>query len=190
MHALTNSGAVLLAVLLFFLLILVAELSYIFCRRTGSLPSPASQEVIFQFLMCCKKNHHSRSRIEPSTGIVSVQMEEHAVAAAAPEEDVTAADKWRVSRLLFTIEEEDLDQLEDDDDDDVASVEVDSDGELRLDVPMEYSGDPTPFLTPCDSPPYFTPSPSPGRDEDDVIDVYDISSRTSCCFNFQGSQMC
>ncbi|XP_010489781.1 PREDICTED: uncharacterized protein LOC104767456, partial [Camelina sativa] len=134
MHALTNSGAVLLAVLLFFLLILVAELSYIFCRRTGSLPSPASQE-----------------------------MEEHAVAAAALEEDVTAADKWRVSRLLFTIEEEDLDQLEDDNDD-VASVEVDTDGELRVDVPMEYSGDPTPFLTPCDSPPYFTPSPSPGRD--------------------------
>lgn len=133
--------------------------------------------------MCCKKNHHSR--IEPSTGIVSVQMEEDAVAAAAPEED--AVDKWRVSRLLFTIEEEDL-ELEDDDDD-VVSVEVDNDGELRVEVPMEYSGNPTPFLTPCDSPPYFTPSPSPGRDMDDVIDVYDVGSR-NCCFNFQGSQMC
>ncbi|XP_006298637.2 uncharacterized protein LOC17890986 [Capsella rubella] len=161
MHALTNSGAVLLAVLLFFLLILLAELSYIFCRRTGSLPSPASKE-----------------------------MEEHVVGAAAPEEDVVAAaDKWRVSRLLFTIEEEDLELEDDNDIDDVVSVEVDNDGELRLDVPMECSGDPTPFLTPCDSPPYFTPSPSPGRDMDDVIDVCDISSR-SCCFNFQGSQMC
>ncbi|EOA31535.1 hypothetical protein CARUB_v10014727mg [Capsella rubella] len=188
MHALTNSGAVLLAVLLFFLLILLAELSYIFCRRTGSLPSPASKEVIFQFLMCCKKNR--QSRIEPRTGIVSVQMEEHVVGAAAPEEDVVAAaDKWRVSRLLFTIEEEDLELEDDNDIDDVVSVEVDNDGELRLDVPMECSGDPTPFLTPCDSPPYFTPSPSPGRDMDDVIDVCDISSR-SCCFNFQGSQMC
>ncbi|CAE5966898.1 unnamed protein product [Arabidopsis arenosa] len=185
MHALTNSGAVLLAVLLFFLLVLLAELSYIFCRRTGSLPSPASKEVIFQFLMCCKKNHHSR--IEPSTGIVSVQMEEDVVAAAAPEEDLFAVDKWRVSRLLFTIEEEDL-ELEDEDDD-VVSAKEDNDGELRVDIPVEYSGDPTPFLTPCDSPPYFTPSPSPGRDMDDVIDVYEVSSR-NCCFNFQGSQMC
>ncbi|KAG7580906.1 hypothetical protein ISN44_As08g006570 [Arabidopsis suecica] len=158
MHALTNSGAVLLAVLLFFLLVLLAELSYIFCCRTGSLPSPASKE-----------------------------MEEHVVAAAAPEEDLFAVDKWRVSRLLFTIEEEDL-ELEDEDDD-VVSAKEDNDGELRVDIPVEYSGDPTPFLTPCDSPPYFTPSPSPGRDMDDVIDVYEVSSR-NCCFNFQGSQMC
>ncbi|OAP03781.1 hypothetical protein AXX17_AT3G11570 [Arabidopsis thaliana] len=186
MHALTNSGAVLLAVLLFFLLILFAELSYIFCCRTGSLPSPASKEVLFQFLMCCKKNHH-HSRIEPCTGIVSVQMEEDVVAAAVPEEEFAAADKWRVSRLLFTIEEEDL-ELEDDDDD-VISAEVDNGFEVQVDIPVEYSGDPTPFLTPCDSPPYFTPSPSPGRDMDDVIDVYEVSSR-NCCFNFQGSQMC
>ncbi|ANM64748.1 transmembrane protein [Arabidopsis thaliana] len=158
MHALTNSGAVLLAVLLFFLLILFAELSYIFCCRTGSLPSPASKE-----------------------------MEEDVVAAAVPEEEFAAADKWRVSRLLFTIEEEDL-ELEDDDDD-VISAEVDNGFEVQVDIPVEYSGDPTPFLTPCNSPPYFTPSPSPGRDMDDVIDVYEVSSR-NCCFNFQGSQMC
>ncbi|KFK38530.1 hypothetical protein AALP_AA3G126000 [Arabis alpina] len=154
MHALTNSGAVLLAVLLFFLIILIAELSYIFCRRrTGTLPSPASKEA------------------------------QEDDAPAMEEEDVAVADKWRVSRLLFTIEEEDLEN----DDDDVVSTE---DGELRVDIPVEFSGEPTPFLTPCDSPPYFTPSPSPGRDIDDVIDVYEVVSNSrSCCFNFQSSQM-
>ncbi|XP_024015701.1 uncharacterized protein LOC18023252 [Eutrema salsugineum] len=156
MHALTNSGAVLLAVLLLFLLIFLAELSYIFCRPS---PSPASKE-----------------------------MEENDVVATAEEEDVAAADKWRVSRLLFTIQEDDL-EMEDDDDDDVVSA--DNDGELRLDIPpVNYSGEPTPFLTPCDSPPYFTPSPSSGRDMDDVIDVYDVvSSSRGCCFNLQSSQM-
>ncbi|KAF8106547.1 hypothetical protein N665_0137s0001 [Sinapis alba] len=157
MHALTNSGAVLLAVLLLFLLIFFAELSYILCRPT---PSPASKEVLLQFFMCCKKN---QSRIEP-TGTVSVQIEEEdnvVTVATEEEEDVAAADKWRVSRLLFTIEEDDL-EMEDDDD-----------GELvvRVDIPVECSREPTPFLTPCDSPPYFTPSPSPCRDVDDVIDV-------------------
>ncbi|KAL0857747.1 hypothetical protein Bca101_062901 [Brassica carinata] len=154
MHALTNSGAVLLAVLLFFLLIFFAELSYIFCRPS---PSPASKEVLLQFFMCCKKN---QSRIEP-TGTVSVQIEEDNVITVATEEeqDVAVVDKWRVSRLLFTIEEEDM-EMEDDD------------GELvRVDIPVECSREPTPFLTPCDSPPYFTPSPSPCRDVDDVIDV-------------------
>ncbi|KAL1204696.1 hypothetical protein V5N11_017312 [Cardamine amara subsp. amara] len=172
MHALTNSGAVLLGVLLFFLLIFLAELFYIFCRRTGSLSdpqSPLSKELILQFLMCCKKKN--QSRIEPSTGVVSLQLEEGVVAAAP---DVEMVDKWRVSRLLFTIEEEDF-EMEDDDDVVVCAVEC--------------SGEPTPFLTPCDSPPYFTPSPSPGRDIDDVIDVYDVSSR-GCCFNFQSNHMC
>ncbi|WZZ29528.1 uncharacterized protein LOC106377558 [Brassica napus] len=158
MHALTNSGAVLLAVLLLFLLIFFAELSYIFCRPS---PSPASKEVLLQFFTCCKKN---QSRVEP-TGTVSIRMEEdNGVAAATEEEeDVAAVDKWRVSRLLFTIEEDDL-EMEDDDDDD---------GELvRVDIPVECSREPTPFLTPCDSPPYFTPSPSPCRNvHDDVIDV-------------------
>ncbi|ESQ48880.1 hypothetical protein EUTSA_v10022040mg [Eutrema salsugineum] len=183
MHALTNSGAVLLAVLLLFLLIFLAELSYIFCRPS---PSPASKEVLLQFFMCCKKKKN-QSRIEP-TGNVSVQMEENDVVATAEEEDVAAADKWRVSRLLFTIQEDDL-EMEDDDDDDVVSA--DNDGELRLDIPpVNYSGEPTPFLTPCDSPPYFTPSPSSGRDMDDVIDVYDVvSSSRGCCFNLQSSQM-
>ncbi|KFK38529.1 hypothetical protein AALP_AA3G126000 [Arabis alpina] len=181
MHALTNSGAVLLAVLLFFLIILIAELSYIFCRRrTGTLPSPASKEVLLQLFMCCKKIKN-QSRIEP-TGTVSIQAQEDD-APAMEEEDVAVADKWRVSRLLFTIEEEDLEN----DDDDVVSTE---DGELRVDIPVEFSGEPTPFLTPCDSPPYFTPSPSPGRDIDDVIDVYEVVSNSrSCCFNFQSSQM-
>lgn len=113
--------------------------------------------------MCCKKH---QSRIEP-TGTVSIQMEEDNGLAAATEEeeDVAAVDKWRVSRLLFTIEEDDLEMEDDDDDDD--------DGELvRVDIPVECSRVPTPFLTPCDSPPYFTPSPSPCRDvDDDVIDV-------------------
>ncbi|CAN6991942.1 unnamed protein product [Brassica rapa subsp. trilocularis] len=160
MHALTNSGAVLLAVLLLFLLIFFAELTYILCRPS---PSPASKEVLLQFFTCCKKH---QSRIEP-TGTVSIQIEEDigvVVAATEEEEDVAAADKWRVSRLLFTIEEDDL-EMEDDDDDD---------GELvRVDIPVECSREPTPFLTPCDSPPYFTPSPSPCRnvDDDDVIDV-------------------
>ncbi|KAF3528789.1 hypothetical protein F2Q69_00038726 [Brassica cretica] len=133
MHALTNSGAVLLAVLLLFLLIFFAELSYIFCRPS---PSPASKEM------------------EEDNGVA---------AATEEEEDVAAVDKWRVSRLLFTIEEDDL-EMEDDDDDD---------GELvRVDIPVECSREPTPFLTPCDSPPYFTPSPSPCRNvHDDVIDV-------------------
>lgn len=189
MHALTNTGAVLLAVLLFFLLIFFAELCYIFCRPTSS---PASKEVLLQFFMCCKKKKKkNQSRIEP-TGIVSVQMEENTVAMAvveaAMEEEVAAVDKWRVSRLLFTIKEEDSEMEEEDDD-------ADNGGELRIDIPVEYSGEPTPFLTPCDSPPYFTPSPSPGRDMDDVIDVYDVVSSSSsssrgCCFNFQSSQMC
>lgn len=141
--------------------------------------------------MCCKKKKKKKnqSRIGP-TGIVSVQMEESTVAvavveAAVEEEDVATVDKWRVSRLLFTIKEEDSEMEEEDDD-------VDNGGELQIDIPVEYSGEPTPFLTPCDSPPYFTPSPSPGRDMDDVTDVYDVVSSSSrgCCFNFQSSQMC
>ncbi|CAH8356763.1 unnamed protein product [Eruca vesicaria subsp. sativa] len=157
MHALTNSCAILLAVLLLFLLIFFAELSYIFCRRPT--PSPASKEVLLQFFMCCKKN---QSRIEP-TGNVSIQIEEDSgVAVETEEEDVAAVDKWRVSRLLFTIEEDDLEMEDDDDESEL----------VRIDIPVECGREPTPFLTPCDSPPYFTPSPSPCRDvDDDVIDV-------------------
>lgn len=190
-------GAALIAVFAVCLLILVADLLYVFCRRrrfhrrssgdsvlagdSSSLYVLSSKELLYFF---CWKNQSAR--IEPNeVNIINViddptlhhhRDHDHRYSdqTAEIEVDVMKLHEQGVygpSRLLFTIKEEEeaesqrsipdgLDPFDDDQDkstvtstDDVAIT-----GAVELD-------DATPFSTPCGSPPYYTPSPSPSREE-------------------------
>ncbi|KAE8689946.1 Detected protein of unknown function [Hibiscus syriacus] len=138
-----------------------------------------SKELLYFF---CWKNHPAR--VEPSSGVVSPTPTE---AATAPESEVTATEDednelaaWQAlygqSRILYTIKEEEREGNE--------SVENSADqSEARNEkraCPRDcLSGDvvvavdsETPLSTPCASPPYFTPSPSPDRDLDSGLLIF------------------
>lgn len=119
--------------------------------------------------MCWK----DRCRIEPQ--------ESHSV----PQPSVSDVDdllKWQElfgpSRVLFTIreEEEEREGLESSETEAKTKRVCLEDNELAVIVKVEEEeeddddddggGGTTPFSTPCDSPPYYTPSPSPARDHE------------------------
>ncbi|XP_022765794.1 uncharacterized protein LOC111310579 [Durio zibethinus] len=139
-----------------------------------------SKELLYFF---CWKNQPAR--VEPSPGVVSTTPTEAATAAdseaAAAEEDEDELAKWQAvygqSRLLYTIKEEEregADSVENSADQSEAKsekrvclrdcfsggAEMADDVSLVVDVEEEA----TPFSTPCASPSYFTPSPSPDRE--------------------------
>lgn len=97
--------------------------------------------------MCCKGK--SSVGVEPQEASVAVST---STTSEVTDEDVL---KWHylygVSRVLFTIKEEEREGLE--------SLELE-----EIAVAVELKDNTTPFSTPCASPPYFTPSASPTRD--------------------------
>ncbi|XVE75876.1 hypothetical protein DITRI_Ditri12bG0126900 [Diplodiscus trichospermus] len=138
-----------------------------------------SKELLYFF---CWKNQPAR--VEPSAGVVPPTPTEAATApdseAAVVEDDDELA-KWQAlygqSRLLYTIKEEEregadgiensADQSEGKSEKRVCLRECFSGGVVEIADDMAIVVDVqegTPFSTPCASPPYFTPSPSPGRD--------------------------
>ncbi|KAL4295594.1 hypothetical protein GQ457_12G012390 [Hibiscus cannabinus] len=156
-------------------------------------PAP-SKELLYFF---CWKNQPAR--VEPSSGIVSPTTTEAATApesdAAATEDDDDELAKWQAlygqARILYTIKEEERegnDSVENSADQsevrnekrprltDCLSGGDESSDDVALAVDLE-----TPFSTPCASPPYFTPSPSPDRDRDSGLMIFlpgsaDVSS--------------
>ncbi|KAK8600576.1 hypothetical protein V6N13_059665 [Hibiscus sabdariffa] len=144
-----------------------------------------SKELLYFF---CWKNQPAR--VEPSSGVVSPTPTEAATApeseAAATEDDDDELAKWQAlygqARVLYTIKEEERegnDSVENSADQSEARNETrprlrdclsggdESWGDVALAVDSE-----TPFSTPCASPPYFTPSPSPDRDRDSGLMIF------------------
>ncbi|XP_022743940.1 uncharacterized protein LOC111294891 [Durio zibethinus] len=122
-----------------------------------------SKELLYFF---CWKNRPAR--VEPSSGVVSPMPTEAATAAdseAAAVEDDDEWAKWQAlygqSRILYTIKEEEREGAD--------SVENPAD-QRRVCLRDCFSGrvvnmaDDVEKETPCASPPYFTPSPSPAYD--------------------------
>ncbi|CAI0391148.1 unnamed protein product [Linum tenue] len=126
-----------------------------------------SKELLYFF---CWKNYQA-SRIEPAdAAAVSVGVVP-AAASAPTEEDEELEEMLKLhqlygaSRALFTIKEET--ERERKESTDVLTVTarevvvvIDFDGE------SDDDDEATLFRTPCGSPPYYTPSPSPPRDQD------------------------
>ena len=122
--------------------------------------------------------------MEPSSGVVSPTPTEAATAADSEAVDVEDDDelaKWQAlygqPRVLYTIKEEEreeADSVENSADQSEAKSEkrvclrdcfsgevIETDDDVAILVDVEEA---TPYSTPCLSPLYFTPSPSPGRD--------------------------
>ncbi|XWS66590.1 hypothetical protein CRYUN_Cryun05aG0212800 [Craigia yunnanensis] len=149
------------------------------CEFSNSPFYDAPSKELFYFF--CWKNQPAR--VEPSSGVVSsptlATTEADSEAAVVEDDDELA--KWQAlygqSRVLYTIKEEERegsDSVENSADQSEAKsekricwgdclsggvIEIADDAVLVVDVEEA-----TPFSTPCSSPPYFTPSPSPDRD--------------------------
>ncbi|XVF55838.1 hypothetical protein PTKIN_Ptkin06aG0068800 [Pterospermum kingtungense] len=149
-----------------------------FSNSSPNFYSAPSKELLYFF---CWKNQPTR--VEPSSGVVVSSTPTDATTAvgsetATMEEDDDELAKWQAmygpSRVLYTIKEEEregADSAGDSADQSEAKTEKrDSlrdcfSGPIKMaeDVAVDVE-EATPFSTPCASPPYFTPSPSPGRD--------------------------
>ncbi|CAN1133955.1 hypothetical protein LINPERPRIM_LOCUS16377 [Linum perenne] len=159
MNSINKLGFILTIIFLLSLLLLTLQIFYIlrrkrWLRQSGegdakSPTTPSNKELLY--LLCfCGKNRQA-NRIEPAdVGAIT--------SAAAPideelEEMLKLHQLYGLSRALFTIKEEpeiDIDAA----DSEVVVIQVDDGEEDGV----------TPFTTPCGSPPYYTPSPSPPRD--------------------------
>ncbi|KAJ0028312.1 hypothetical protein Pint_36144 [Pistacia integerrima] len=176
MNGLMKLGAVLTIVFLVSLLALLAELFYVlwrkqaFRRRSSPEIPPSSKEQLLYFF--CLKN---QSRIEPAGNPTAPEAQEaEAVVVAVDDDDVA---KWQLgmygpSRGLFTIREEEREGTETseaENDQSVKSKTVRFEGESDCGVvkieDIVNGEETTPFSTPCASPPYYTPSPSPTHDK-------------------------
>ncbi|KAI9152852.1 hypothetical protein LWI28_002175 [Acer negundo] len=180
MNGLTELGTVLTVVFSISILALVFELIYVLWRkqvfrRRSDLESqsdpfyitPSKEQLLYFF---CLKNP---SRIEPS-GTPGVS-EPPGGAEVVDDDELT---KWQQgmygpSRFLFTIKEEEREETETETENEATrtkTVRVDDEADsvgvnnvlVRVVVDEEET---TPFSTPCASPPYYTPSPSPTRDK-------------------------
>ncbi|CBI30380.3 hypothetical protein VitviT2T_012447 [Vitis vinifera] len=185
MIGLSKLCIVLIVVFAVFLLVIGTQLFHVYWYRkrfrrqnsTAGHPefpgdpfSIPSKELLYFF--CWKR----QSRIEPHA-------DPHAHPATrpgrVPSEEINDVDvlKWQglygSSRVLFTIKEEEREEMEPQATDKSLSAETKSVSlgeclrvadelpELTVAVGVDEV---TPFSTPCASPPYFTPSPSPTRD--------------------------
>ena len=130
---------------------------------------------------------NNQSRIEPSDQVSNIDgpdrsrdhcrdVENSSAPEIGDDDDVLKLheEAYGPSRLLFTIKEEEeaadgQDRLDRDDQKIGTNVESESGGddvaEKAVVLEVESDDEVTPFSTPCASPPYFTPSPSPTRDE-------------------------
>ncbi|KAE8729286.1 Detected protein of unknown function [Hibiscus syriacus] len=141
-----------------------------------------SKDLLYFF---CWKNQHAR--VEPSSGVVSQTPTEAATAPesvgdATEDDDNELAALYGQSRILYTIKEEERegnDSVENSADQSEARNEkraclrycLSGGAELLGDVVVAVDSE-TPFSTPCASPPYFTPSPSPDRDLDSGLLIF------------------
>ncbi|XP_042475051.1 uncharacterized protein LOC122057115 [Macadamia integrifolia] len=198
MKGLSKLGIGLIVVFVVCLLLLVAEVFYVLWyrrrfRRNATVETDASGEPYttttttkssftskeLMYLFCW----NNQSRSEPASAPTAPSIDqEHQVPSSESDNPL----KWHVlygpSRLLFTIKEEEKEDLE--------SVKSSTDRKPNPDKERKVSlsecfertqeEDPgaetnsvavdveeresTPFSTPCASPPYYTPSPSPTRD--------------------------
>ncbi|KAK3226978.1 hypothetical protein Dsin_006840 [Dipteronia sinensis] len=195
MNGLTKLGTVLTVVFSVSILALVFELIYVLWRKrvfqrrsdpeSRSDPfyiTPSKEQLLYFF---CWKNP---SRVEPS-GIPGVS-EPPGGAEVVVDDDELA--KWQQgmygpSRFLFTIKEEEREEGTETETENEATrtktVRVDDEAEvdsesclsevvgvtvtnvIMIRVVDDEEEETTPFSTPCASPPYYTPSPSPIRDK-------------------------
>ncbi|KAF7847282.1 hypothetical protein BT93_L3124 [Corymbia citriodora subsp. variegata] len=150
----------------------------------GAVPPPPSKELLYFF---CWKNH---SRVEPSAApgtqtVIDVPDDDDG------DELVKWQGLYGPPRLLFTIKEEEREDAVDSDCGSNVKSKSGSSSWEKIDekktvclreclaeaddeappdeaaaaaVVLEVEEGATPFSTPCASPPYFTPSPSPARD--------------------------
>jgi len=143
MRGFSKLGTTLTSVFSLLLLALLAEILYLLWRRRQLL-------------------RLRRTRVEPS-GAALLTIANHR---DPPETLKLEAIDGPSSRVLFTIKEEDREEVE--------AEELPSVGERRTQnvlpeeslevvVVVDFEAEP-PFLTPCASPPYYTPSSSPGRE--------------------------
>ncbi|KAK8479792.1 hypothetical protein V6N11_063530 [Hibiscus sabdariffa] len=179
MNAPTKIGIALIVIFAACLLALFIELVYVLWRKRS-----------FRQRSVISGGARSPARVEPSSGVVSPTPTEAATApeseAAATEDDDDELAKWQAlygqARVLYTIKEEERegnDSVENSADQSEARNETrprlrdclsggdESWGDVALAVDSE-----TPFSTPCASPPYFTPSPSPDRDRDSGLMIF------------------
>ncbi|CAN1306560.1 hypothetical protein LINPERPRIM_LOCUS26829 [Linum perenne] len=158
MNFINKLGLALTTIFLISLVFLVFQILYLLWRkRKLHSPSatadirhqpipPSSKEILYFF---CWKNHHQANRIEPAatTTTASAPIEEEF------EEMVKLHELYGPSRALFTIKEE---------------TELENEQGSFQEVVIEVDDDDdevTAFSTPCGSPPYYTPSPSPPHEE-------------------------
>lgn len=159
MNGLTTLGTVLTVVFSVSILVLVVELVYIlwwkrvYKRRSDPEQTetdllPSKDQLLYFF---CLKN---ASRVEPSTTTV-----------VEPAVDDELA-KWHqrlygpTSRVLFTIKEEEEQEDSEAETDGCFSIQI-VENDRNEEKEEEEA---TPFSTPCASPPYYTPPPSPSHD--------------------------
>lgn len=151
---------------LFVQLIYVLWRRRIFRRRSDSIDPNSSKEQMLYFF-CWK----TPARIEPA-GNHTIRSPPDAEP-AVDDDDVA---KWQEetygpSRALFTIKEEEREETETKADNDGNSIKTActesegfSKGEVVVNIEASFD-EVTPFSTPCASPPYYTPSPSPTHDK-------------------------
>ncbi|XVE61409.1 hypothetical protein DITRI_Ditri06bG0037400 [Diplodiscus trichospermus] len=193
MNASTELGIALIVIFATCLLALIIELFYVLWRKrrsrrssvvsgvTLSNPSPLysspSKDLLYFF---CWKNQPAR--VERSSGEVSstptvatTGADSEAAAMEAGDDELA---KWQAmygpSRVLYTIIEEEregADSVENSADQSETKSEKRACLKECFSYPVEMADgivvdaeEATPFSTPCASPPYFTPSPSLGRD--------------------------
>ncbi|KAJ4977752.1 hypothetical protein NE237_008532 [Protea cynaroides] len=196
MIALSKLATGLTVVFVVCLLLLLAQVSYIFCyrrrfrRQNASVESEAagvaytsntnnsftSKELLYLFCW------NYQSRVEPASAPTAPPTDEEDPFSES-ESSLKQAVLYGQSRLLFTIKEEEREDLESEKS---SSAERKSNtdqkrvslndcfektleepavdtGEVEVEVEVGLEREGTPFSTPCASPPYYTPSPSPTR---------------------------
>ncbi|XP_062112513.1 uncharacterized protein LOC133823680 [Humulus lupulus] len=187
MTGLSKLGATLIVVFVVCFMVLIADLVYVIWRRrrfqrrsisTGvsvtsgdSTYSLSSKELLYFF---CWTN---RSRIEPNEANNNRSSPNNQTLTAPEIDDLLKLQGlYGQSRLLFTIKEEDFEAERPEENKEgtiTSTAEADHDDQGFVVSTLTGDADAvsitvdevTPFSTPCASPPYFTPSPSPSREE-------------------------
>uniref|UniRef100_A0A2P2PU33 Uncharacterized protein n=1 Tax=Rhizophora mucronata TaxID=61149 RepID=A0A2P2PU33_RHIMU len=141
-----------------------------------SFYQPPSKELLYFF---CWNNQTTRIEPDASAAVAAAatapSLPAPPVAAAGTDDELLKYFQglYGPSRLLFTIKEEEKEEMETTNALSPVEKEVKDEkesvcSEQVLDVPMSTAAvavdEATPFSTPCASPPFYTPSPSPPRE--------------------------
>ncbi|PON70086.1 Transmembrane protein [Parasponia andersonii] len=200
---LSKLGTALIAVFAVCLVVLVADLVYVIWRRrrfqrritsaTGesvlaggsdSIYILSSKELLYFF---CWQN---RSRVESNGtngGTNQLHDPDNDPNPAEADDPLKLQGLYGQSTLLFTIKEEDGDDEAERTAEGLGKEAASSDRvytgstltedvAVNFDVEVVVDDDATPFSTPCASPPYYTPQPSPSREELNEQYVYSNES--------------